>query len=83
MGLMGLYGLARWDGLGVASTTIKRCIGVCLLLGTTVGVSDGSLLIKYADEVGGADVEEVREKGRAHTVTAGFVGLLALGWLIV
>lgn len=83
LGLMGLYGLARWDELGVASTTIKRCIGVCLLLGTSVGIADGNLLVQYADEVGGREVEEEREKGRAHMVTAGFVALLATGWLVV
>lgn len=83
LSLLGLYGLARWDGLGVASTAIKRCIGACLLVGVTVGVSDGNLLLKYADEVGGQEVEEVREKGKAHITTAGLVGLLAVGWLVI
>lgn len=84
LGLMALYGLTRWDGLGVASTTIKRCVGVCLAVGVTVGLADGQSLLEYADESAGeTNVEEVRERGNAHMVTAGLMGVLALGWLVV
>lgn len=84
LSLMGLYGLARWDGLSVASTSIKRCVGAVLVVGMTVGLADGAALTKFADEKGGeVDAEKVREKGFGHTVVAVFVGLLGVGWLSV
>lgn len=84
LSLMGLYGLARWDGLSVASTSIKRCIGAVLVVGMTVGLADGALLTKFADEKGGeVDGEKVREKGFGHTIMAGVIGLVGIGWLTV
>lgn len=58
-----------------------------LLIGMTVGMADGALLAKLADEkrgeVEGEELERVTVKGLGHTVTAVVVGLLGVGWLSV
>lgn len=84
LSLVGLYGLARWDGLSVASTSIKRCIGAVLVVGMTVGLADGAALAKFADEKSvEVDSEKIKEKGFGHTVTAVVIGLVGVGWLTV
>lgn len=80
LGLVGLLGLARWDDFDIATTTIKRCIGVSLLAGVTAGTGDGLALLGFAEDTGD---EEKKDAGAAHVGMSAVVAAIGVGWLVI
>ncbi|ETN47060.1 uncharacterized protein HMPREF1541_01250 [Cyphellophora europaea CBS 101466] len=69
----------------IAALAVKRCMGISLVLGTTVGLGDAWILKQYAESpgVGQEAVALARGKSTAHAVTALVIASVGLGWLMV
>ena len=66
----------------IAATTARSCLGLSMLLGTAVAVSDAVLVGRYAEAVGGDVGEEAKTSSFGHALTAVMIAITggALLW---
>jgi hypothetical protein len=69
----------------IAASTVKKCIGIGLTLGTVVGLGDAWILKQFADspEVDGDAAKLAAAKSTGHALTSGVILGLGLCWFYV
>lgn len=79
LSMLGLLTLWHYAPTPEAANAIKRCLGCCLIAGTTVALGDGYLLTRFSKEKGvSKEAADLSAKvGKQHTFIA--FPILALG----